>query len=754
MATRADVPAEVERAAFFDALYGAGEGLTYVVAGLPGDDIAARGWPLGPGESPDPDRIYLLSWTRDTFDAFKAAGRPHTGRVFAWPRQRQALERYITAQDAEGFNVYVRKYLAPTERAARYGEAPATADRVVVEDAPEDPAGLAPAYSFTLQTSDYSRHAVYQLDRALPWAQVKALAEAAGDRLHADSGGANPAQFTRVPGTRNTKRKAARFLVRYTPGAGVVAVAELAHAVGVNLSGCAAHQRAERLEVVIDPATPAEVARGNLLLNSARWRTMIERRPQLRALLIDGQRIVLPTKHGPRDSGSEQVAVFVVNCRTNLPAPPPDDEILCVALALRDVLRPGAELDAYKRDVLRILADTRYTAIRPAQATQHLPGAPAAAHEPLEPAQHALVRRTRGRPVGDRDRRMAKLLRLLRELPADDQGRRSYRIDDLAAELGCSRRTVSSLLAELAGPEHRAFTKGQHGGRGGLPYVVIFWDADKSPAGAVEVAGERAFWDASRSPAEGSSTPQTAIENQWPNRKNTPPPSAALSPGATASATTGPAAATLAASVTAGVTPCAPAVTIAAAVAEALEALAPLYSRVTWQRVRSYVAGVYPGLRFTDRQVRGLLDRERKRRTWARQVEALRTMPYGKLAALGRRVEREIEAHSQGLTTRRYAWAAALVSHVHAELDRRAEMGADVKRNRARQRAAEQAAFWALEALREAQPALRAGGRVCSPPSAPIERDAPADAPGAPSDAPGTPRARSLIANLRALTTR
>lgn len=228
-------PATAERAAFYAALWGDDTGVAYIVGGLPGSEIAALGWPLGAGETNDPDRVLLLTWTRETFDTFKAAGRPHTGKVFAWPREARALDRYVTKLDAEGYNVYTRKYLGADASAAKHGEAPATASVVMVEDAPADPAPLAPPYSFTLQTSDYSRHAFYRLARPLPWAQVYALAEAAGLRLDADHGGQNAAQFTRVPTTRNTKRKANRFRVRYAVGAGPIEPAELAHAVGLDL---------------------------------------------------------------------------------------------------------------------------------------------------------------------------------------------------------------------------------------------------------------------------------------------------------------------------------------------------------------------------------------------------------------------------------------------------------------------------------------------------------------------------------------
>ncbi len=65
------------------------------------------------------------------------------------------------------------------------------------------------------------------------WGQIERLAAGAALRLKplgADSGGPNPAQYTRVPTTRNTKARAGRFRVRYVKGAGPVEADALAAA--------------------------------------------------------------------------------------------------------------------------------------------------------------------------------------------------------------------------------------------------------------------------------------------------------------------------------------------------------------------------------------------------------------------------------------------------------------------------------------------------------------------------------------------
>lgn len=239
---------DAERGRFYALQWGEAQGFAYVAAGLPAADILARGWPLAEDETPSNpgelgDKMVMLLWSRATGDAFKAAGRPHTGKVFAWPAEAQALDRYVEKLAGEYDNVFVRKYVVSTEADAKRGNPPALAQVVQVEDAPADPEGLAPPYSYSVQTSEQKRQAYYRFARPQPWHTARALAEAAGLRLQplgADSGGPNPAQFCRVPTTRNTKERAGRYRVRLLEGAGDVEPAELARAVGVELARPAA----------------------------------------------------------------------------------------------------------------------------------------------------------------------------------------------------------------------------------------------------------------------------------------------------------------------------------------------------------------------------------------------------------------------------------------------------------------------------------------------------------------------------------
>jgi hypothetical protein len=235
--------------------------------------------------------------------------------------------------------------------------------------------------------------------------------------------------------------------------------------------------------------------------------------------LLRGERVTLMQNSAPDDSDSAQVACLVFHL---MGASFPESEVRAVALALKDTLRPGRGLDHYRAHVDAEIARYRPHNYQP-QATISA-GLPAPAPAPLADAQH---RRPRGRPVGSRAARCAALLRLLEALPADEHGRRSYHVDDLAAHLGCCRRTVSSLLAELEATG--TLTRGAPRGTGGAPFLVFSWDANKSqePCAAAPEAGTgdadaRAFWDASNAAVPRIATPETAEINPM-HRVYTPP---------------------------------------------------------------------------------------------------------------------------------------------------------------------------------------------------------------------------------------
>lgn len=221
-----------ERYRFYDLLWGDAVGSVFVAAGATGAEIVARGWPLAATESHGANDVHMLLWTQATGDTFKAAGRPHTGEVFAWPKDRARLDRYVQKLSDAYDAVYCRKFVYESRTDAKYGNPPKHAQIILVEDAPEELPADMPAYSFVIQTSDYSQQGVYRLSAALPWDNARLLAEATRDHTPgADTGGPSPSQFTRIPTTVNTKDQAVRFRVRLIEGHGDIALATLAGAV-------------------------------------------------------------------------------------------------------------------------------------------------------------------------------------------------------------------------------------------------------------------------------------------------------------------------------------------------------------------------------------------------------------------------------------------------------------------------------------------------------------------------------------------
>jgi hypothetical protein len=136
------------------------------------------------------------------------------------------------------------------------------------------------------------------------------------------------------------------------------------------------------------------------------------------------------------------------------------------------------------------------------------PSAPQAAPEP--------PRRGPGRPLGDADKRRAKLRRILTERVEDNaDGRIYYYASDLAESLGCAERTLQRYLEELV--EAKLIRRGQEGGRGGRGWIELAspekWKAARGAKNCPKRPDEQAFARGDSPIAdEGSTAPQTAIE--------------------------------------------------------------------------------------------------------------------------------------------------------------------------------------------------------------------------------------------------
>jgi hypothetical protein len=94
-------------------------------------------------------------------------------------------------------------------------------------------------------------------------------------------------------------------------------------------------------------------------------------------------------------------------------------------------------------------------------------------------------------------------------------------------------------------------------------------------------------------------------------------------------------------------------------------------ARLTFSRVRRYVEANGDGRTFSPAAIVRRYDRERDDRAWQREIDRLRTMKIGKLNALDKRTQCVL---AEGPTAKTYRWASAILPHISAELERRAEI--------------------------------------------------------------------------------
>lgn len=122
------------------------------------------------------------------------------------------------------------------------------------------------------------------------------------------------------------------------------------------------------------------------------------------------------------------------------------------------------------------------------------------------------VKRPAHRPTGDRAKMVKRLEKLIRRWLEDSpSGRIYYYAADLADDLGCSPRSVTNYLADLA--DAGKIKRGQLGGAGGRAYFDVlpaFWHANNSAQAAENEAKPVDFWHASPMPEQRVPTPETA----------------------------------------------------------------------------------------------------------------------------------------------------------------------------------------------------------------------------------------------------
>jgi hypothetical protein len=436
----------------------------------------------GTNRADDPDRIALLVWTKDTY----GQGR-HTREWVASDRP-VALQRKAAGLAAEWGNVYIS--------AGTYGQAPnpykggklqysrsapLPGGSIVADDVTAEGLallarrGLPPTWA--TETSPGNHQIGLVPDEDIPPAQRQRLAEGLALLLGSDPSGSDAQQLIRIAGSLNTKAKCAGrpgnpdtgqepegWRVRLVAEGPRYPVERLARAL---LPGGLAELRrgagsdADNPQLSApktDRTNPAEIAAlealGGAAMATGRYQRFFARRPQLAALAM-GQRVTLQTKHGPRDTGSEQVAVLVSNLATTgrkneagklVPGlgAPPVEEIRAVALYWRKRLRPDKLPGAYLADVDGMLKPAPDGYLPAGYAPEATRGLNTAAEGPalpeLPPAQH----KGPGRPAGQRADNAGRLVELLAARVGELVKR-----GELAAALGVKIRMVAYLLADL-----------------------------------------------------------------------------------------------------------------------------------------------------------------------------------------------------------------------------------------------------------------------------------------------------------------
>ncbi|MEI6775944.1 MAG: hypothetical protein WCK70_03500 [Chloroflexales bacterium] len=451
-----DGPRTSNRATFFAALDWDG-GRVEVVAGT--------------NQANNPDKIDLI-----TYD--KATGRTTTRKWIA-PDNVNGLEAHIDRLATQYGNVYVSvgTYDEVPNRhhpgTMTYNRSAPRPRRCFILDDVTDLSALRLPPTWATETSPGNYQVGYACIDLLSPKQSEMLGEGAMLLAGADPSGCDATQIIRVPSTLNTKYKClgcagdpkagiepegwtVRLAFADGPRYTMQQLAEAFLPGGMTELGAAKHYRTGKVAkaakaIIPDLEMLARLPDGAALMDSPRYRALFRARPQL-AQLARGETVILPTKYGLRGSGSEQVAVLVVNLLTTgrsgpdkaivagLDAPP-EDEIRAVALFWRERLRPGYDLGRYMQDVDRLIST--YTPAGYAPEPTRITG------ESIPSRRALLPQRRPGRPYGSRDGTADALLAYCADLPADADGWIRTTTATLAKQFKLSLVHIGRLLADL-----------------------------------------------------------------------------------------------------------------------------------------------------------------------------------------------------------------------------------------------------------------------------------------------------------------
>lgn len=356
---------------------------------------------------------------------------------YDWPKDREAVEEHIAWHDEHGHNTYVRMCLFKRQKATIVNALPSS---IIWRDDVKD---LNTPCSLLIETSAGNYQAIIKLDRPATTEERRRLMIAwRNAHRGSDDCSADAVHFVRIPGGHNSKRHG-WFPVRYAQRTSYICPTDrlLERCTGGehNLSDRVSTARAEHHTADDWKGLP----NGAALLQSKRIQAIINSRPQLRQLLIEGERVAITTRGGRHDdSMSVQRAVLISNLITawsdKTPGHLPEREIRAIARALQPTFGQGKTDYQYQVDIDYLIDRGRPRTYRPI-STRYVP------NTAVPPAQRDVIeKRPRGRPTHAPE--VERFYLFLRE---EISSAAPVKIGDLAERYGVHRRTVSTYLGEL-----------------------------------------------------------------------------------------------------------------------------------------------------------------------------------------------------------------------------------------------------------------------------------------------------------------
>jgi hypothetical protein len=371
--------------------------------------------------------------------------RPNCGgiydqQVFRWPSERHHVEQQARAWAERGLNVYCSLVVLRGKQRT-YAHA-LDSPWIWLDDLDHVPADAAMA----VETSPGNFQVYWKLNEALGARERAALQRQARAYYAVDACSADAVHLVRLAGGYNRKRHGMFKvrLVRHTNS--TVTRAEL-------------EARWPKPDAR-DDIDPIALDQEQLALWNSNLRALLSeqnlprrwKNPHIPA------RRVLRGELAAHDRSTQRYIVV----KSLLLHGYPDAEIATLAAALTDNGHSREKgTDWLYLDIARCIAKAEQELAREGRARRVTPTLPVP-HRPPLPVEQLEPPRRRGRPIGGRARKIARLRTMLMERAEDDStGRIYYYVDDLAEALGASRRSTQEYLAELeAGGELR---RGQDG---------------------------------------------------------------------------------------------------------------------------------------------------------------------------------------------------------------------------------------------------------------------------------------------------